>query len=107
MMTEYKPDSWVIIKMTHNEQTFYKVLGGWSGGYLNGTSWRLNSGVEKVSLDNDRYMFYGSSGSVYSCHKETYGLKMSTAGIWDQMKEKFSEQVELLEDRDWSAMEWK
>lgn len=106
-MTEYKPDSWVIIKMTHNEQTFYKVLGGWSGGYLNGTSWRLNSGVEKVSLDNDRYMFYGSSGSVYSCHKETYGLKMSTAGIWDQMKEKFSEQVELLEDRDWSAMEWK
>lgn len=106
-MTEYKPDSWVVIKMTNKDQTFYKVLGGWSGGYLDGDSWRLNSGVERVELDNDRYMFYGSSGSVYNCHKESYGLKMITTGIWNQMKEKYPDQVELLDDRDWSTMEWK
>ena len=106
-MTEYNPDSWVVIKMTNKDQTFYKVLGGWSGGYLDGDSWRLNSGVERVELDNDRYMFYGSSGSVYNCHKESYGLKMITAGIWNQMKEKYPDQVELLDDRDWSTMEWK
>ena len=106
-MTEYNPDCWVVIKMTNKDQTFYKILGGWSGGYLDGDSWRLNSGVERVELDNDRYMFYGSSGSVYNCHKESYGLKMSIAGIWNQMKEKYPDQVELLDDRDWTKMEWK
>lgn len=106
-MTEYNPDSWVVIKMNYKDQTFYKVLGGWSGGYLNGTSWRLNSGIEKVELDNDRYKFYGSSGSVYSCHKDGYGLKMSTEGIWNQMKTTYPDQVEMLEDCDWTQMEWK
>ena len=106
-MTEYNPDSWVVIKMIHKDQTFYKVLGGWSGGYLNGTSWRLNSGVEKADLDNDLYKFYGASGSVYNCHKESYGLKMSTASVWNEMKEKYPDQVELLDDRDWTQMEWK
>lgn len=106
-MTEYTPDSWVVIKMTHNDKTFYKVLGGWSGGYLNGTSWRLNSGIERVELEDDVYKFYGASGSVYSCYKENYGLRMSTANIWDTMKEKYPDQVELLENQDWSTMEWK
>ena len=106
-MTEYNPDSWVVIKMINKDQTFYKVLGGWSGGYLDGDSWRLNSGVDRVELDNDMYKFYGSSGSVYNCHKESYGLKMITADIWKQMKEKYPDQVELLEDCDWSQMEWK
>lgn len=107
-MTEYTPDSWVVIKMQHNNQTLYKVLGGWAGGYLNGDSWRLNSGIEKViydSIHND-YLFVGSSGSVYRCNKVSYGLKMSTASIWNQMKEKYPDQVELLEDRDWLKMEW-
>ena len=106
-MTEYNPDSWVVIKMVHKDQTFYKVLGGWSGGYLNGTSWRLNSGVEKADLDNDLYKFYGASGSVYNCHKESYGLKMSIASVWNEMKEKYPDQVELLDDCDWTQMEWK
>ena len=106
-MTEYNPDSWVVIKMVHKDQTFYKVLGGWSGGYLNGTSWRLNSGIDKAELNNDRYTFYGASGSVYNCHKESYGLKMSIAGVWNEMKEKYPDQVELLDDCDWTQMEWK
>lgn len=105
-MTEYNPDSWVVIKMTNKDKTFYKVLGGWSGGYLNGTSWRLNSGIEKVELNNDRYIFHGASGSVYSCHKESYGLKMSTAGTWNEMKTRYPDQVELLDDCDWTEFDF-
>lgn len=105
-MTEYNPDSWVVIKMTHNDKTFYKVLGGWSGGYLNGDSWRLNSGIERVELEGDVYKFDGSSGSVYSCHKENYGLRASTAHVWDMMKEKYPDQVELLEDCDWTQLKF-
>ncbi len=106
-MTEYNPDSWVILKMVYKDQTFYKLLVGWSGGYLNGDSWRLNSGIEKVKLDNDRYKFYGSSGSVYSCHKNEYGLRMSTVDIYTTMKKTYPDQVEMLEDCDWLQMEWK
>ena len=105
-MTEYNPDSWVVIKMTHNDKTFYKVLGGWSSSYLYGDSWRLNSGIERVELEGDVYKFDGSSGSVYSCHKENYGLRASTAYVWDMMKEKYPDQVELLEDCDWTQMKF-
>lgn len=106
-MTDYTPDSWVILKMTHKDETFYKVLGGWSSSYLYGDSWRLNSGIERVELEDNVYKFYGSSGSVYNCSKDNYGLRISTANIWDKMKEKYPDQVELLEDRDWSTMEWR
>lgn len=104
-MTKYNPDSWVIIKMTHKDQTFYKVLGGWSGGYIAGTSWRLSSNIEKCEYDisNDRWLFHNSSGSIYYTHPDSYGLRMSNAGIWNQMKEKYPDQVTLLDNCDWST----
>lgn len=105
-MTEYSPDSWVVIRMSHKDATLYKVLGGWSGGYTQGDSWRLNSGVDRVEVDGDRYLFHGSSGSVYSCHRDGYGLRMSTIGIWDQMKALYPDNVELLPDGDWAAFDF-
>ena len=100
-MTEYNPDSWVVIKMTTKNETFYKVLGGWSGGYLNGDSWRLNSGVEKIERVEDKLHFYGASGSVYICDPKSYGLRMSTFHVWETMKKTYPDNVELLEDQNW------
>ena len=98
------PDSWVVIKVI-GEDTMYKVLAGWSGSYLNGTSWQLNSGIVKVEQNGEYFMFHGSSGSVYRCHKEGYGLRMSTAGIWNTLKERYPEQVELMEENtSWSGL---
>ena len=105
-MTEYNPDSWVVIKMTNKGETFYKVLGGWAGGYLNGSSWRLNSGIEKAELNNSVYKFYGASGSVYNCSKGSYGLRMSTTGTWNEMKNTYPDQVELLDDCDWTNFDF-
>ena len=105
-MTEYHPDSWVVLRMTHKDQIIYKVLGGWSSSYLNGSSWRLNSGIERVEQDGDYYKFYGSSGSVYKCHKESYGLRMSTVDTYTNMKKTFPDQVEKLPDCDWMQMVW-
>jgi hypothetical protein len=106
-MSEYLPDNWVVLKIMQPDQdTLYKVLGGWSGGYLDGDSWRLNSGVTKVKEDGDYYEFYGESGSVYKCHKNQYCLRMNNAGIWNQLKEKFGDAVELMpEDTDWSTLD--
>jgi len=96
-MSEYNPDSWVIIKITVPDQkTIYKVLGGWSGGYLDGDSWQLNSGIAKVEKNGDYFDFHGYSGSVYKCHKDSNQMRMSMAGTWNQLKEKFPDNVELV-----------
>ena len=96
-MTIHTPDSWVIIKISGVEdKDFYKVLCGWSGGYLDGDSWRMNSGIEKVEFDGTYYDFIGQSGSVYRCHKEGETMRMSMAGTWTQLKEKFPDNVELV-----------
>jgi len=96
-MNEYTPDSWVIIKISGIEdKDFYKVLAGWSGGYLDGDSWRMNSGINKVEFDGEYYSFIGSSGSVYKCHKEGEGMRMSMASTWSQLKKNFPRNVELV-----------
>ena len=105
-MTVYSPDSWVVIRMTHNGQTFHKVLGGWAGGYTQGTSWRLNSGVERVEVEGDHYLFHGSSGSCYRCHRNGYGLRPATIGTWDKMKSIYPDKVELLPDTDWLTFDF-
>lgn len=75
------PDNWVVLKITHpNRESVYKILAGWTGGYLDGSSWRLNSGVVKTEIDGDYFHFYGESGSVYICHKDRERLSVVTTG---------------------------
>ena len=104
----YQPDNWVVLKIKPGKGAFpiYKVLAGWSGGYLDGDSWRMNSGITEVKQDGDYYEFYGYSGSCYRCHKNTYRLTMATSGVYNQLKEKFGDAVELMpEDTDWMDVE--
>ena len=79
-MTMRRPNNWVIIKMK-SDNPHYRVLGGWSGGYSDGDSWRMNSGITKVSETENYYYFGGSSGSEYCCHKGSYMLRMNNAYI--------------------------
>lgn len=93
-MTEHTPDSWVIIKITGVEdKDFFKVLAGWSGGYSYGDSWRLNSGIDKIEEDEEYYTFISASGSRYKCHKGGEQMRMSMAGTWNQLKEKYPDNV--------------
>lgn len=108
-MSEYLPDNWVVLKLKPGKGAFpiYKVLAGWSGGYLDGDSWRMNSGITGVEKQAHLYGFYGSSGSVYWCHQGAYGLKMNNAGIYNQLIEaqQFKGQVQMMpEDTDWSTL---
>lgn len=104
---EYFPDNWVIIKIK-GDDPHYRVLGGWSGGYTTGDSWRLNSGITRVEEDNDCFYFYGSSGSVYKCGKQVYGLRMNNNHVWRAMQAQHGDdKVELMrENTDWIGMDW-
>ena len=104
---EYTPDSWVVLKIYNDEKPFYKVLAGWNGGYLDGDSWRINSGISQVKHDNNYYEFYGKSGSLYRVHESAYRLTMATSGIYNQLKDRFGDRVELMpEDTNWMEIEW-
>ena len=100
------PDNWVVLKIK-GTQPHYRVLAGWSGGYLDGDSWRMNSGIVRVEEDEDRFYFYGASGTCYKCGKHSYMLRMNTAAVWEEFKTRYGDKVELMpEDTDWMKMDW-
>ena len=108
---DYSPDNWVVLKLKQGKGTFpfYKILAGWSSGYLDGDSWRINSGVTQVKEDGDFYEFYGQSGSCYRCHKESYGLSSVQAEIYNSLREQqqFKGQLFMMpEDTEWVELEY-
>jgi len=103
----YYPDNWVVLKLSTEYDTMYKLLAGWSGGYLDGDSWRINSGITRCEMYEDMLAFYGETGSCYYVHKDTYRLSMATAGIYDQIKMHYGEIVTMLEaDADWLNIDY-
>lgn len=100
----YKPDNWVVIKVK-GDDPHYRVLAGWSGGYTTSDHWRMNSGIEGVEEDDSYFYFSGPSGSVYRCHKESYGLRVNNAHVWAAMKNHHGDLVELVpEDTNWVVL---
>ena len=93
------PDAWVILEVNHEGEQFQKILSGWSGSYLYGDSWRLSSPIKNmhIDIDKDYITVETDSGSVYNLRKQYQGLRMSNAGIWNELKEKFGDAVEIVE----------
>jgi hypothetical protein len=105
-MSEYMPDNWVVIKFK-GDDPHYRILAGWSGGYTQSDSWRMNSGIVRVEETQFVYKFYGSTGSCYVCSKNSYCLRMNNAYIWSALQERHGEKVELMpEETDWMSMDW-
>ena len=99
-----KCDNWVIVKSPPKTDLHYRVLVGTSGGYLDGDSWRLNSGIVLVDESDDYFCFYGSSGSCYQCNKESYAVRMNIAPTLSQLEDLGWELLD--EDTDWMNMDW-
>ena len=70
-MNEYTPDVWVVLEFDRPdlEKPVRKVFGGWYGGFAGSNSWKLNSGITAVRIDDQgHYEYDGYSGSTYNCH---------------------------------------
>lgn len=94
-MSEYDPDVWVVVKFTGEDVPdgeMYKILAGWFGGFTGANSWKLNSGVTKISQNGNVFAVDGYSGSVYNCHKDAERTNMQTQGIFQQYSEAYKEQ---------------
>lgn len=99
----YEPDRWVIIKIDHNDETFYRVFATWSGSYLHGQSWRMGTKIKSVTQEGDYLLFHNESGSVYMCHTEAYGSCGYGASVLSNMIGVAEEHTitVLQEDTDW------
>lgn len=107
----YRPDRWVVIKITNDEGKFHhRVFGSWFGGFADGNSWKMNSGIESVTENGDEYLFHGTSGSTYSCIKDTYGTHMYGEGVLQSYIEdapKIGASIEVLPmDADYLNIVW-
>jgi hypothetical protein len=100
MSNTYHPDKWVVFELK-GDYLHHRVLAGWSGGYLDGDSWRINSGITKVVEEEDTYRIYGNTGSCYICGKDNYGFNITSAGVWNKLKEIHGDLVELKEEDKW------
>ena len=94
-----EPDAWVIIEVKTPAGQFQKILSGWSGSYLYGDSWRMSSPVKKLNIkvNQDFFTVDTESGSFYTLWKSRQGLRMSISGIYNELKEKFGDYVEIVE----------
>jgi len=92
------PDTWVIVEVKHEGEQFQKILSGWSGGYLHGDSWRISSRIKEMNIDTsaDYCRVITESGSEYNLYYDAQRLGMSNSGIYNELKERFGEAVEIV-----------
>lgn len=83
-MSEYTPDSWVMVRTNFKGTEYYKVLASWRGGYGGSDSWKLSSGTISARFDEDYNGFYFPqvSRSTYICHKNNYGTSSYTYSVF-------------------------
>lgn len=86
----YTPDSWAIVKIDSANNTIYKVLAGWYGGFAGSDEWRLNSGITSYEIERENgamfYIFKGYSGSVYKVHPTNEGFTGLSRGVFENLQ---------------------
>lgn len=96
------PERWQVLKLSHDNKTFYKIFASWAGGFLGSDRFRINSGITQVEEDTDNYYFYGISGSCYQCNKRSYGVVTAYAhGVLNDLLEnayKVDTKVDVMPD---------
>lgn len=93
---KYVPDKWKLFKVDTHDGPLFKVLAGWSGGYLDSDHWRINSGITRIEEDATHYYFYGHTDSVYVCSKKGEGFTKLTASVWSGLIEHHPEKISFV-----------
>ena len=89
MNNVYTPDCWVVVRFRSPQYgVVNKILAGWGGGYTQGTSWKLNSGITKVEDKGEYYLVTGPTESVYQLYKASQRLSVNIAYVYEAFVEK-------------------
>lgn len=91
-MREYTPDSWRLVVIESPEHgKIYKVLASWYGGFTQGDSWKLSSGIEGVTKEGNLYVMPQSSGSVYNCYEGAEHVSSIMGGVYSSFARQLEE----------------
>lgn len=93
---EYTPDKWVIIKITHEHVSSFKILAGWNGSYLEGERYRVSSGIHQVEEVKGAAIIHNYSGSKYYCYPGTEGMTSYSKTVFDHYKTLEGVKVEVI-----------
>lgn len=92
-MTTYAPDTWSILLFdSPTYGKIHKVFGGWYGGFTQGDSWKLSSGMKDLVDEWDFYSSLQESGSIYQLYKNSEKLSGYQLGILAGWKGQMQEQ---------------
>lgn len=82
-MSTHTPNRWVMLSIENKKtsEVTRHILGGWSGGYLDGDSWRLSTPIVVTNETEDHYEFNTESGSSYICGKYSQSLTGLTGSV--------------------------
>ena len=106
---EYYPDYWQVIKIqTPDEGPIFKVFASWVGGYAQGETWKLNSGIKEIRFNEPQCIeFIGYSGSSYIVRNDEacYRTTAWTSSVLANIINKSECEVEILPfSTEWSKI---
>ena len=99
---KHTPDNWILIRVPDDEP-YYMLLSGWSGGYTTGNSWRISAKIIGVDKQTDSYIVTTYTGSKYRCRFTGEMLRMNTAGIWSQLCKEQPGLKQIDMDKTWES----
>lgn len=97
-MGTYHPDVWIIVELSGKkvEETYHRILAGWYGGYARGDSWKMSSGITKITDRIDHWEIENTSGSVYCCGKNNEKTSSYTEGIFHHYAKNSNEDISMI-----------
>jgi len=104
---EYLPDCWVLIKVTKEQGSHYRVLVGFNEKPRNSDDWRISNDITSIDCIDNVYHFNCSSGSLYMCRKSEYNLTKKIDHVWKALQNQKPNEVELMKSHpNWLKYEW-
>lgn len=91
------PDVWVVVELSglKVENRYHRILAGWYGGFANGDSWKMSSGITRI-VDKDTYWeIHNTSGSIYNCHKDIERFSGYTQNVYNSYQEENCDDIRI------------
>lgn len=87
------PNKWTIVKHTTPEgEENFRIFASWAGGYLNGDSWSMSSGITKAHHGDMGYACTTMSGNCYTLPYSSYGIAgVYNMGVLTNIHDRFKE----------------
>ena len=91
------PDVWVVVELSglKVENRYHRILAGWYGGFANGDSWKMSSGITKIVDRDTHWEIHNTSGSIYKCHKDLERFSGYTQNVYHSYQEENCDDIRM------------